>query len=100
MGWSEWPAWVKGGVIAVVIELILFILLLLLESLRIDTSLWIVAFPVSFILWGFVFGDNMTPFWFYLSYPLSVILWFIIGAIIGFIIGKIKSRNEVRYKNV
>ncbi|MEK6872051.1 MAG: hypothetical protein AABX16_04070 [Nanoarchaeota archaeon] len=103
MGWSEWPAWVRGGVI---IEIIVIILIVILFPFRFEFGIFdstgylpssvFLLIPGSFVL--ILFGlnsDNLI-----LSGLLSFIIYFIIGALIGFIVGKIKSRGKVQYKNV
>ena len=99
MGWKNWPYWLRGGAIGVLVGiLILFIPFVGL----------IYIIPVMFVQ-GLIFnliGLRETAdlcFSLFSSpsficvitfYPINVILSFIIGALIGLIIGKIKSKNR------
>ncbi len=107
MGWKEWPAWVKGGIIADLIFIILGIILLpfSIDSFPYSVYLLLPGFYLlsflklisesSFLLSSENILKNL-----FLPMILSLITYFLIGAIIGFIISKIKSHNEVQYKNV
>jgi len=88
MGWKDWPYWLKGGIIGTVLAtLIILIVGFIALSICyencppfIKNSLFIFILP-SYFLPG-VIAD------------VAIIIWnFLIGALIGFIYGKIKSRK-------
>ena len=67
MGWKKWSYWLKGGIIALGLDIIYAASgLLALENFG-----WIVTFVIA---------------------PAAAIPLFLIGAIIGWIVGKIKSK--------
>lgn len=87
MGWKDWPYWLKGGIIGVILLLIL--------------SLFAVATPKSDMGNVFSWAIILIAFPFMLTYEDSQMLnfilfpiyFFILGAIIGWIVGKIKSKE-------
>jgi len=91
MSWKNWPYWLKGGVIGLAFIILLEIINLLLSFLVIHLP-FINAFEnidiFSLILCrGFCSGENRMV--------QLITIWpsyFIIGAIIGWIIGKIKQK--------
>ena len=95
MGWKDWPVWLKGGVIGVIIELIIFIFVYtfnyfvynhLFNYFSKETSILIgnlIIFPLYIML-------GLQPNW--ISYIVCFMIYFLIGAIIGFIVGKIRNR--------
>ncbi|MDP3026416.1 MAG: hypothetical protein Q8N63_01820 [Nanoarchaeota archaeon] len=72
MSWKNWPSWLKGGVIGILIFVIHFAMNLTLEL----TFYGIEKMP--------------SP----LFYIFLFLIYFIIGVVIGFIIGKIKSKYK------
>src|SRR3989344_4835059 len=112
MGWSEWPAWVKGGVIFSGLYFILLgvaYLLIYMFDNNMTTLLIFVGIISAGTFFLYLFETFTTlhlstggyvPGATILGWILIFIIYFIIGAIIGFIVGKIKSRDEVQYKNV
>ena len=97
MRWKNWPYWLRGGIIALLVIIILVLI-------GFKFSIFIVGFIPGYIILTF-FGPILQDFfptlfstgdnWFY--YLLGVIISLIIGAIIGIIIRKIKSRkNEIK----
>ena len=104
MGWKNWPAWLKGGIIC----LFLYgaITLILLPFGYPSGCQWL-CFPY-WIIPTFI-GSGL------ISYPFSmltgsdlwdefgligaIVFYFIIGAIIGWIVGKVKNRNKPKISN-
>jgi len=102
MGWKEWPYWLKGGIMGLIVYLIIFGLFFIVSLncrkgfcgyISINTVLY---FFVSIIF--LILNIDIIP---YLSNPLAILFIlvnltavFVIGSLIGFIIGKIKSRGE------
>lgn len=89
MGWKNLPYWLRGGIIAIII----FIILVVITSIsdRQGTS-----HPGALII-PLLPGLALTNHTLYRSDLLingfiSLIIYFIIGALIGFIIGKIKNK--------
>ena len=91
MGWNKLPTWVKGGIILAILDLIL-VLFAIISSHPFDAqiiALGMVQFPFYLLLglFDFSFTQNI--------YTLAfggLLVWFIIGSIIGWIVGKIKNR--------
>ena len=78
MGWKNWPYWLRGGLIGIIVGIILL-------SIGERTSL-----PIE----GNIFSSASYadgPFLYIVIFAL--IIFFIIGAIIGLIVGKIKSKR-------
>ena len=105
-GWKEWPYWLKGGVIITIIGLILFFVGILFIYLDLFfnpchgdvcasgflTSIGILFFSV--FAWPMMLAQNQDILiW---TLIISILQLFIIGAIIGFIYGKIKSRGGIK----
>ena len=105
--------WLKGGLIGGILFLVWYFLIIRLLSFM---GNWIAIFsPFSSIL-GIIlfttafFGTKETglfgelliknPYWFYLGVFLDFLLWFGIGALIGLIVGKIKSKNKIKETKV
>ena len=93
MGWKEWPYWLKGGITAVS----LLVLIVLFDYFAVcnfgsassEYCGWIAmltAFPVV-LLTAFM-SYNMSPFSYYI---LAAVMYFLLGALIGWIYGKIKK---------
>lgn len=90
MSWKNWPYWVKGGIIGLVIGLILIIVGTI--------CLPFAGFPpqcpstiilhLPLILLSYFLKDI------YLGYIVLILISIIIGALIGFIIGKVKSSKR------
>lgn len=113
MGWKEWPMWVKGGVIfggGVSILFIGGIILVDALSSRWGYDLTHLIMPGIDILnrLPLVLAKAITPLfchergWFdciapfvYLDFFFLLVELIIIGAIIGWIVGKVKEKKEV-----
>ena len=92
MGWKDWPYWLKGGVIGLVFVLILFLLIYFnLLGSSISGTLGIFIVVITFIGALGLCPENACQFY---TAGLLILLIesFIIGAIIGWIIGKIKNK--------
>ena len=86
MGWKNLPYWIKGGIIG----LILF-LILLMASLLNSTVGSFFALPMILVCLGNLSClENMLPI---LGYILLAVLYFLIGNLIGWIIGRIRLKN-------
>jgi TRAP-type C4-dicarboxylate transport system permease small subunit len=115
IGWKNWPYWLKGGIILSGISLIasLGIMLIIFASEQgleyigsfIATPIFFFALFFSFFTATYWFGTamgvaNSGTGWpsgwilvvLFLSF-FSVVVYFIIGAIIGWVYGKIKNRK-------
>ena len=99
-------AWLKGGLIVLGIAIVLFIILSFFgpncksqRDIGIDCGIYyaysdMVLFPGSLVLDSFNFdsvGNTMITLAIF-----SAVFYFIVGAIIGLIVGKFKSKKEVR----
>ena len=87
MGWKDLPYWLKGGIIAVSINLLVAIFT---SSSRSEMN-------------GIVYAWSLAPLYYFKffrsQYPnlislTGAIMYFLIGALIGWIYGKIKNRKD------
>lgn len=101
MSWKNWPYWLKGGLITILIYLLLTIFLIIIFFIfKSQISLiffQIISLPTTLVnnLFGIYSGHNgiINKIFF-----TSIIIYFIIGFIIGLIYGKIKKKREVNLK--
>lgn len=102
MGWKNWPSWLRGGIIisSVYILLLLWVFIGAMginlgTNLATKFSANIFMLPVFLIFSLFKsilkIGDLAILI---ISAFLSIILYFIIGALIGLIVGKIKRGKK------
>lgn len=100
MGWKDWSYWLKGGVIALIIQ-ILFFLIDSLNGSFLDTRIslpliiiWILmgSLNLSFGCYnkGVITLSNCTSY-IIVSFILNLLLYFLVGALIGWIIGKVRK---------
>jgi hypothetical protein len=110
MRWKDWPSWLKGGIVLDLIVIIIFLLYRFIwVPLFTDNLLILLLFAPGFlIIYKFIppgcldiMPGSLTPVctveWNVLITILvitNIIAYFIIGAIIGFIYGKIKFKNQ------
>ena len=84
MGWKNWSYWLRGAVIGIIASIVVFFLGWNMPS-----------------CWNF--GTQQTPAYCHLLFPIngtiggapgiiSILLYIVYGAIIGWIVGKIKSK--------
>ena len=105
MGWKTWPSWVKGGIITIIIVIILYLILLPFSgpcsigtfdcSGGLNYSSLIGIPAILFILFLeeislFIDNDMLIVIE---VFVFSGIFYFFIGAIIGWVVGKIRKRN-------
>ena len=115
MAWKNLASWLKGGIIGGVIVLIMGLIIRLFFDINIPIldgiiflfiiiQIFLVGFPVGYVLLkplgipesNFIIshGEGLFPILNLGGILLGVILWFIIGALIGWFIGLIKSKNS------
>ncbi len=110
MGWKDWPYWVKGGIIAIIVHIILLPLLLLSIWTSYSTPPTDAGAIGAAILFGASIGPFISPFifgilpmpipfssvvgYYLIGFIFPIIIYFILGAIIGLVYGKIKSRKD------
>lgn len=90
MGWRNLPYWLKGGIISFLIVFIWGILDFVLFHTMITIMLICVSFTGIFLCkpLNIGYGNYDT-----LLIILALISYFLLGAIIGLIVGKIRSRK-------
>ncbi len=99
MVWRDLPYWAKGGIIGSIIG---FLFLILTNSLIMDKFIELlidfIIFPVVMFLGvvGLCKGEFCNETSSLLYYSIIIVETFFIGAIIGFIIGKIKQEGKKR----
>ena len=92
MGWKDLNYWLKGGILSAIIFVIVFLLAFYLDATY-GGHPGLLIFPLIPILSG-LFTLNVSGIKFFIiAIPISLIFWFIVGAIIGGVYGKIKNRN-------
>jgi hypothetical protein len=115
MGWKDWPYWLKGGVLAIPIGFILFFVGILLVMVgnylacpqagegvcRNDLFSVTGGFLVFMLTWSVKYISSLDVqnelqiyFYNFLKIILPIIQVFLVGIIVGWIYGKIKSRNQ------
>ncbi len=91
MGWKDLDSWLKGGIIGIIVY-ILATLVFWIIGLIIGAGAFF-AIPSLPSLFVFNFeasaGQSSNLFWVII---ISILVYFLIGALIGWIVGKIKSR--------
>ncbi|MDO8590612.1 MAG: hypothetical protein Q7R65_01395 [bacterium] len=97
MNWKHWPYWLKGGVIGGGVTIIS------IGSLY--TCTWVTT-PGGFLCLPFLFISPMFPFLdlfdtnpYLRALPFSleitsIIFWFLVGSLIGALVGHIKSKKK------
>lgn len=114
MSWKNLPYWLKGGIITITIYIIVIVISILTtgidcsgECLPIYFILSVPAlFPLLFIVqllnfnletillqFGLNFSSNPSIKFFIIVFIWSILFYFFIGSIVGWIIEKIKSRK-------
>ena len=103
MGWKEWPMWVKGGIILFCLSSILGILdfsCLIHKSgfecipFEIPT---LITSPFRGIFLSITYhttSNSLVQLSQFLVILTSVLLWTIVGAVVGWIVGKVKERRQ------
>jgi len=94
MGWKNWSYWLRGGIISVIIYLILLLITFLCaENASGEGFVCLLFFVPTLLLMPLYQAIFGYPEPVYLAYVFFVIFWFVIGAVVGLIIGKIKRRK-------
>lgn len=103
MNWKRWPYWLRGGVIGVLILVIILFLSIILALIgKVDVILnnpfiyiivKILASPTSILNLFPIDPINNSILWYCFGIISGVIVYFLIGAVIGWIVGKIKSKK-------
>ena len=90
MGWKDWPYWIKGGVIGLGIFIVMFLLSYIILMLGcMDRVIYLLS-----IKSGIMFPTPcLLVYFFFASYSIMPFVFIVIGAIIGLIVGKIKSKK-------
>ena len=104
MGWRDWPAWVKGGIIGLCVGLVADLYALVCFGFVIKASnlfqcsiiIPLLSNPVYPLLKVFNIGVLASGGFAIITIPFVYLL---IGALIGFIVGKIKSRKNKLERN-
>ncbi len=104
MGWKNLPYWLKGGILGAVISVIFFIPLVLEGMIvRLRFPKWfefvfgMLHLPAVYIGLGIIGATSKYEIWFFylLGFFVDLLIYFLIGAFIGWIIGKIKYERIV-----
>jgi VIT1/CCC1 family predicted Fe2+/Mn2+ transporter len=102
MIWKDWPYWLKGGIVATLIPILVFVVNLVIDVLvppKGETFLFfflIVATPALPIFNAFFKSSipyNIT----YIIFVVAIlVMYFIVGSVIGWIVGKRKTKSRIR----
>ena len=98
MNWKEWSYWLKGGIIGLVLGIVIFIVHDIHPSFETFALLYRLSFP-SVLLLNFFLG--FAPLFRIpvmdarqiLHFFLIVLNLFVVGVIIGWIVGKIRNKK-------
>ena len=107
MGWRDWPYWIKGGILLIIYGLLTLPLALIVRAFWSEGGkqgiLKLIVFPfiianslVEYIAEKYFCGyscNQDTLFILGSAILLSLIIYFVIGAIIGLIYSKVKKKN-------
>ena len=102
MGWKEWPAWVKGGVIGLYICVFFYIVWFAISEIRDSQS---PKYPeaVEFIemtldpfnlLRSISVSEGTNLILLVILFVVPLLEYFIFGVFIGWLVGKIKERKR------
>ena len=91
MGWKERPYWLKGGIIIILFYILIGIVFSIYDFATFDDFKGFFTFMYFVGPGSFIFGID-GPMEFITSFIFTIAIYFIIGAIIGWIYGKIKNR--------
>ena len=83
MSWKNWPSWLKGGLIGVIIYIIYYLIVLFTIYARDEQGKLIIGIAMSWFGPMFVAG-----------FIINISLIFLIGAFIGWLYGKIKAKKQ------
>ena len=94
MGWKDLNYWLKGGILSAIIFVIVFLLAFYLDATY-GGHPGLLIFPlIPLIILSSLFNlDISLTNSFIIVILLLLFFWFIVGAIIGWMYGKIKNRN-------
>lgn len=92
MGWKNWPNWVRGGVIGILFAILsMFLFIPLTEDFFPSIAIIFLRIDfISLIICKGICEGEMGMIQVYTILPS----YFLIGALIGWFIGKIKSKNN------
>ena len=101
MGWKGWSYWLKGGFILGAINVVLSLISLMMSASAEDSIskafafFWIalIDYPAFKLAQSFLSSSFDSAFGaFLIAIIFGTIQWFLIGTILGWIVGKIKSK--------
>jgi len=100
MSWKNWPSWLKGGLIGIVVGIVMFFIMRIEFMENNDPNPYffgLFGFPTIFLL--FIIEETIIDIvpesLGTIIFPAAILIinYFIIGAVIGLIIGRIKSKK-------
>lgn len=103
MKYKSMPEWLKGGILIFPVLILVFLIIGIVMSFSRPINLWDFVFNIVRIptnLFNSLFGYYLSVSTVYsipllvINILLSIIFWFIIGAIIGFIYSKCKLNKK------
>ena len=94
MVWKNWPSWLKGGIILIIIYALCTLIFLILPANIITFIPQIFGIYVAGKTGQIAFFAEDAHFPYFFTILVNAIFYLIIGIIIGLIIGKIKNRGK------
>ena len=94
MGFRDWPYWLRGGVIGGILPLFGYITYSF-NPFRDSIFFRLIALPGEIVLYLF-FQEGRFRSLLLTHFIINLLIYVIFGALIGFIIGKIKNRNQTQ----
>jgi len=100
MSWKNWPGWLKGGLVGIFMPYVFYILAFAISPNDAASNYfsWILIFlafwPIALI--EILIQKQLSGLPFYFLF--STLFYFLVGAIIGIIIRKLKSKNKFKRK--
>ncbi|MAG27172.1 hypothetical protein CMI47_16675 [Candidatus Pacearchaeota archaeon] len=93
MGWRNWPYWLKGGVVLLVVYIVYQFRFFYLFDFFEDLPMFFIEnLDITNMALAYIFTG--------LGYVLMFFIYFLVGALIGWIYGKIRARRAEQVKGM
>jgi hypothetical protein len=97
MNWKKWTYWLRGGVIGIIIPILSMILTQTCTAMSESYGCYFFSFPL--FLYGITtlnffphFAEKITNLGTF-GFLISILIWFVVGSLIGAIVGNMKSKK-------
>lgn len=98
MRWKNWPSWVKGGIIGIIIAIILSLIVILfgeydnLITFLIGFGIFTINFWLAILINCNIESCFISDL--YIFMIVFIIEFYVVGSIIGLLIGKLRKRGK------